>query len=151
MKKLLLVCFACALLVSLVAVAQSTKQDDPATQDTAKTKAPEKQAEKPVKGTMTVTGCSQKGDETGEFSIAGEDGRLWGLRSSTIKLEDHLGHKVTVAGTASGESKAEAKNLIRANEIGLTEAQVKNSLKLCKFWSYSCGKYLNIFCCHWFC
>jgi hypothetical protein len=57
MKKLLLVCFACTLLVSLVAVAQSTKQDDPATQDTAKTKAPEKQAEKPVKGTMTVTGC----------------------------------------------------------------------------------------------
>src|ERR1700675_3238518 len=77
MKKLLLVCFACTLLVSLVAAAQSTKQDDPATQDTAKTKAPEKQAEKPVKGTITVTGCLQKGDETGEFSIAGEDGKLW--------------------------------------------------------------------------
>jgi hypothetical protein len=108
MKKLLLVYFACTVFVCLVAVAQSTKQDYPATQDTAKTNAQEKQAEKPAKGTMTVTGCLQKGDEVGEFSIAGEDGKVWGLRSSTVKLEDHLGHKVTVAGTASGESKAEA-------------------------------------------
>ena len=78
MKKLLLVCFACTLLVSLVAVAQSTKQDDPATQDTAKTNAQDKQAEKPAQGTKTVTGCLQKGDEAGEFSIEGEDGKLWG-------------------------------------------------------------------------
>ena len=54
-------------------------------------------------------GCLQKGDEAGEFSIAGEDGKVWGLRSSTVKLEDHVGHKVTVTGTASGESKAETK------------------------------------------
>ena len=107
MKKLL-VYFACTLLVSLVAVAQSTKQDDPATQDTAKTNAPDKQAAKPAKGTTTVTGCLQKGDEAGEFSIAGEDGKSWGLRSSTVKLADHVGHKVTVAGTAGAESKAEA-------------------------------------------
>jgi hypothetical protein len=117
MKKLLLVCFACTLLVSLVAVAQSTKQDDPATQDTAKTNAQDKQAEKPAKGTKTVTGCLQKGDEAGEFSIEGEDGKLWGLRSSTVKLEDHVGHKVTVAGTSSGESKAEAKKEKKEGEV----------------------------------
>ena len=117
MKKLLLVYFACTVLVCLVAVAQSTKQDYPATQDTAKTNAQEKQAEKPAKGTMTVTGCLQKGDEVGEFSIAGEDGKVWGLRSSTVKLEDHLGHKVTVAGTASGESKAEAKKEKKEGEV----------------------------------
>jgi len=117
MKKLLLVYFACTVLVCLVAVAQSTKQDYPATQDTAKTNAQEKQAEKPAKGTMTVTGCLQKGDEAGEFSIAGEDGKVWGLRSSTVKLEDHLGHKVTVAGTASGESKAEAKKEKKEGEV----------------------------------
>ena len=117
MKKLLLVYFACTVLVSLVAVAQSTKQDYPATKDTAKTNAQEKQAEKPAKGTMTVTGCLQKGDEVGEFSIAGEDGKVWGLRSSTVKLEDHLGHKVTVAGTASGESKAEAKKEKKEGEV----------------------------------
>ena len=117
MKKLLLVYFACTVLVCLVAVAQSTKQDYPTTQDTAKTNAQEKQAEKPAKGTMTVTGCLQKGDEVGEFSIAGEDGKVWGLRSSTVKLEDHLGHKVTVAGTASGESKAEAKKEKKEGEV----------------------------------
>ena len=117
MKKLLLVCFACTLLVSLVAVAQSTKQDDPATKDTAKTNAQEKQAEKPAKETKTVTGCLQKGDEAGEFSIAGEDGKVWGLRSSTVKLEDHVGHKVTVAGTASGESKAEEKKEKKEGEV----------------------------------
>jgi hypothetical protein len=117
MKKLLLVCFACTLLVSLIAVAQSTKQDDPATQDTAKTNAQDKQAEKPAKETKTVTGCLQKGDEAGEFSIAGEDGKLWGLRSSTVKLEDHVGHKVTVAGTANGESKAEAKKAKKEGEV----------------------------------
>ena len=117
MKKLLLVCLACPLLVSLIAVAQSTKQDDPATQDTAKTNAQDKQAEKPAKETTTVTGCLQKGDEAGEFSIAGEDGKLWGLRSSTVKLEDHVGHKVTVAGTASGESKAEEEKEKKEGEV----------------------------------
>lgn len=109
MKKLLLVCLACTLLVSLIAVAQSTKQDDPATQDTAKANAQDKQAEKPAKETKTVTGCLQKGDEAGEFSIVGDDGKAWDLRSSTVKLEDHVGHKVTVTGAASGESKAETK------------------------------------------
>jgi hypothetical protein len=117
MKKLLLVCFACTLLVSLVAVAQSTKQYDPATQDTAKKNTQDKQAEKPAKGTKTVTGCLQKGDEAGEFSIEGEDGKLWGLRSSTIKLEGHVGHKVTVAGTASRESKAEEKKEKKEGEV----------------------------------
>lgn len=58
-------------------------------------------------GTVTVTGCLQKGDEAGEFSITGEDGKMYGLRSTSVKLEDHLGHKVTVTGHAKAESKAE--------------------------------------------
>jgi hypothetical protein len=142
MKKLLL-CFACTLLVCLVAVAQSTKQDYPATQDTAKTNAQEKQAEKPAKGTQTVTGCLQKGDEVGEFSIAGEDGKLWGLRSSTVKLEDHLGHKVTVAGTASRESKAEAKKEKKDGEVvnaGQKEEYRDLSVTSLKMISDSCTK-----------
>lgn len=117
MKKLLLVCFACTLVVSLIAVAQSTKQDATASQDTAKTNAQDKEAEKPAKETKTVTGCLQKGDEAGEFSIAGEDGKVWDLRSSTVKLEDHVGHKVTVTGTVSGESKAETKREKKEGEV----------------------------------
>src|SRR5260370_23387256 len=68
MKKLL-VCFACTLLISLVAAAQSTKQDNSATQDTAKANPQDKQAEKPAQWTKTVTSCLQKGDEAGGLSI----------------------------------------------------------------------------------
>ncbi len=107
MKKLLLVCFTCTLLVSLGAIAQSTKADAPAAQDTPKASVPEKQTDKAAKGAKMVTGCLQKGDEAGEFSLAGEDGKVWGLRSTNVKLEDHVGHKVTVAGTATGETKAD--------------------------------------------
>jgi hypothetical protein len=41
-----------------------------------------------------------------EFSITGEDGKVWGLRSSAVKLDGHLGHKVTVSGLITHESKA---------------------------------------------
>jgi hypothetical protein len=53
---------------------------------------------------QTVTGCLQKGDEHDEFSITGEDGKTYGLRSSTVDLSKHLGHKVTVTGSLKAES-----------------------------------------------
>src|SRR6202795_379258 len=71
----------------------------------AQTAAPEKKAEK----SQTVTGCLQKGDEAGEFSITGEDGKTWGLRSTSVKLDEHLGHKVNVTGTTTHETKAAEK------------------------------------------
>jgi hypothetical protein len=55
-------------------------------------------------GGKTVTGCLQKGDEADEFSITGEDGKTYGLRSSAVDLSKHLGHKVTVTGTLKAES-----------------------------------------------
>jgi Las17-binding protein actin regulator len=70
----------------------------------------EKKAEQKPMGHMeTVTGCLQKGDEPGEFSIIGEDGKTWGLHSTSIKLDQHLGHSVTVAGSRTHESKAQEK------------------------------------------
>ena len=66
----------------------------------------EKKAEKAAH-TQTVTGCLQKGDEAGEYSITGEDGKTWGLHSTSVKLDQHLGHKVTVTGSTTQESKAE--------------------------------------------
>jgi|SRR5882672_5320905 len=73
--------------------------------------APEKQEKKADKSahTQSVTGCLQKGDEPSEFSITGEDGKTWGLRSTSVKLEQHLGHKVTVTGTTTHETKAQEK------------------------------------------
>ncbi len=60
--------------------------------------------EKTAGGKTTVTGCLQKGDEPGEYSITGEDGKTYGLRSRTVKLSEHLGHKVTVTGKLRAES-----------------------------------------------
>ena len=81
-----------ALLMSLTALAQdTTKPSD----DQSKTKA--------------VTGCLQKGDQADQFSITGEDGKSWDLRSSTVKLAEHVGHQVTVTGSPTRETKAEEK------------------------------------------
>lgn len=56
---------------------------------------------------VTVTGCLQKGDEAGEYSITGEDGKRYGLRSKSIDLSKHMGHKVTVTGTKMREENEE--------------------------------------------
>jgi hypothetical protein len=43
----------------------------------------------------------RQGDEAREYSITDEGGKTYGLRSSEVKLADHLGHKVTVTGTVT--------------------------------------------------
>jgi Protein of unknown function (DUF5818) len=52
-----------------------------------------------------VTGCLQKGVESGGYFIAGEDGTTWEL-SGKIDAT-HVGHKVTVSGHVRHRSKAE--------------------------------------------
>ena len=47
----------------------------------------------------TVTGCLSKGADEGTFSITGEDGKAYPLSSTSVVLEGHVGHKVTVTGT----------------------------------------------------
>jgi hypothetical protein len=54
---------------------------------------------------MTVTGCLQKGDEADEYSIS-ENGKTYGLRSKSVDLSKHVGHKVSVTGTMKPESEA---------------------------------------------
>jgi len=54
--------------------------------------------------TMTVTGCLTKdAKEKDEYLITGEDGKTWGLKSSSVKFSDHLNHKVTVTGKVTKE------------------------------------------------
>ena len=62
-----------------------------------------------AKENVTVTGCLQKGDDAGEFSIIARDGKTWELHSANIKLDNHLGHTVTVTGPRTHESKAQEK------------------------------------------
>ncbi len=80
---------------------------------------------------VTVTGCLVKGDEAGEYSITGADGKTYGLRSSNVKLAEHLGHKVTVTGTISkieNPKKEEAKTGkaevgdLRVNDLKMVSA-----------------------------
>src|SRR5258708_36328631 len=54
---------------------------------------------------VTVAGCLEKGDEAGGYSITSEDGKRYGLRSKTVGLSKHVGHKVTVTGTQMREEK----------------------------------------------
>ena len=72
-------------------------------------------------GNLTVTGCLQKGDEADEFALTGDDGKLYDLKSSSVKLAEHVGHKVTVSGKFKAEAyeKGEEKE---AKERGKKEA-----------------------------
>jgi len=64
----------------------------------------------------TVTGCLQKGDEAGEYSITGEDGKTYELRSKTVKLSQHVGHKVTITGALRAESAEKEKGEAEEHE-----------------------------------
>jgi len=49
----------------------------------------------------TVTGCLSKGESADEFLLAAKDGSTWEVRSSTVKLADHVGHTVSAQGVVS--------------------------------------------------
>ena len=57
---------------------------------------------------ISVTGCLVKGDEPKDVWLAEKDGTIYGLESSKIDLNAHLGHKVIVRGYVLPEGKEEA-------------------------------------------
>jgi lipid-binding SYLF domain-containing protein len=65
------------------------------------------EARSEAKENVTVTGCLQRGDDAREFSIVARDGKTWELHSNSIKLDNHLGHTVTVTGPRTRESKTQ--------------------------------------------
>ena len=58
--------------------------------------------------TISVTGCLVKGDEPKEVWLAKKDGTIYGLESSKIDLNAHLGHRVILRGYVLLEGKEEA-------------------------------------------
>ncbi|PWU04066.1 MAG: hypothetical protein C5B51_17535 [Terriglobia bacterium] len=61
-------------------------------------------SDKIVGQNMNVTGCLQKQEkEKNEYRITGEDGKTWGLKSTSVNLADHLNHTVTVSGKVTKE------------------------------------------------
>jgi hypothetical protein len=93
------------------------------------------QARKLATQTKTITGCLQKGYEPDEFQITGEDGKVWGLRSSDVKLDGNVGHKVTASGLITHEWKTgETKRLSGKQESG--DLRVASVMMV----SETCGK-----------
>jgi hypothetical protein len=81
-----------------------------------------------------VTGCLQKGNEAGGYTITGEDGKVWELRSKSVDLSQHVGHKVKVSGhahqkTKDQESKMQADESKEANGQSYQDLSV-TSLKM---------------------
>jgi hypothetical protein len=59
---------------------------------------------------VVVTGCLAQGDPSNEYSIKDASGKTYGLQAgSDLKLQAHLGHKVTITGTPMGEKKDSVK------------------------------------------
>lgn len=103
MKRLMFATLAFTCLTTLVCLAQ-----EPAKQDNTKEATAQKD-QKPATASKTVTGCLQKGHEPGKLSITGEDGKTWDVTSKSVKLDEHVGHQVTLTGSAHHESKAQEK------------------------------------------
>ena len=96
------------------------------------------QSGKELPKAVSVTGCLVKGDEPKEVWLAQKDGRIYGLESSKIDLNAHLGHKVIVRGYVLPESKEEAgEEAQKQNKTGKRETADFRVLTL-KMISTSC-------------
>ena len=134
MKKLMFVLFAFALLASTVSLAQ-----DAAKPETAPVAAPA-QLTPTAAQPLTVTGCLQKGTQPGEVTLPAADGKSYDLRSDSVKLDQHIGHQVTVTGTASPETKAEEKKEGQVEKASSKEAIGNLSVTDVKMISKTCTK-----------
>jgi hypothetical protein len=57
---------------------------------------------------QTVTGCLQKGTETGGFFLVSTEDKHWEVYPNPdVSLADHVGHTVTLTGTVAHRSKAQ--------------------------------------------
>jgi hypothetical protein len=57
---------------------------------------------------VSVTGCLKTGDQGGEYSVVGQDGKKYGLwASGKVKLDEHVGQVVTVTGRRKNPTKGD--------------------------------------------
>lgn len=134
MRKLIFGSFACALLLSAVALAQDAAQPG------SSPVAAQAQDQKPMNHSKTVTGCLQKGDQPGEVTLTAADGKSWDLRSDSVKFDEHIGHQVAVTGTATRETKAEEKKEGQMEKASSKEAYGDLNVTDLKMVSETCTK-----------
>jgi hypothetical protein len=77
----------------------------------------------------TATGCLQKGEEPNGYTLTADDGKIWELQSTKVKLADHVGHKLTVMGTVAKASDAMEKKK-ESSETKETEGKEHGDLKV---------------------
>jgi hypothetical protein len=56
----------------------------------------------PAQQPTALTGCLEKGTAKDTYTLKSTDGKTYTLTSPTVKLSEHVGHKVAVTGTAAG-------------------------------------------------
>src|ERR1041385_6863799 len=73
--------------------------------------------------TRSITGCLSQGDNAKEFNLKADDGSTWEVRSSTVSLAEHVGHKVTVTGDVSHATEHNMKEDTKdmAHDTGVTK------------------------------
>ena len=54
------------------------------------------------KATRYVTGCLQHGQSANEYQLIAENAK-WHIKSDNVKLEDHVGQEIKVAGVVSNQ------------------------------------------------
>ena len=67
-------------------------------------------SDKELAKAVSIMGCLIRGDEPKEVWLAEKSGRIYGLESSKIDLNVHLGHKVIVKGYILPEGKEESRD-----------------------------------------
>jgi hypothetical protein len=133
MKKLIFAAVAFALLVPAVSLAQDAAQ-------APTTRASATQARQNPKTPSLVTGCVQKGDQPGEITLTAADGKIYDLRSDTVKFDEHVGHQVTATGTVTHETKAEEKKDGQVENAASKEAYGDLNVTNVKMVSDTCTK-----------
>ncbi len=78
-----------------------------------------------------LTGCLQKGEDANEYMLTARDGSTWEVSAADgVALAPHVGHTVTITGTASTihakahEAKEKAKD--EASEHGMTKESAEH-------------------------
>jgi hypothetical protein len=75
------------------------------------------------KKVRTLSGCLQKGDDAKEYKLTTAKGSTWEVKSDAVKLDEHVGHSVTITGVVSNATIHGAKEDTKseAKEHGVAE------------------------------
>jgi len=78
----------------------------------------------------SLTGCLQKGTKSGQYTLRTSDGKEYQLTSKSVPLSKHVGHEVSVEGTAASMSAGQTAGDTGAAAQGGMGAGMMNVTKL---------------------